>query len=98
MKFLISTTYSFLDLLFTVENGLRASQSNMVRVPAIFSECRVIMILGLIVVVFIIVLFVMVVFVIVHYCNMHNIAPHGATTAEPLISSSAVVQEGSPED
>ena len=46
--------------------------------------------------VFIKVLFVMVVFVIVHYRNMHNIAPHGATAAEALISSSAVVQEGSP--
>ena len=29
---------------------------------------------------------------------MHDIAPHGVTAAEALISSSAVVQEGSPED
>ena len=28
---------------------------------------------------------------------MHNIAPHGATAAEALISSSAVVQDGSTE-
>ena len=51
---------------------------------------------SLIVVIFFIVVFVMVVFVIVHCRNMHNIAPHGATAAEALISSSAVVQEGSP--
>ena len=51
---------------------------------------------SLIVVIFIIVVFVMVVFVIVHCRNMQNIAPHGATAAEALISSSAVVQEGSP--
>ena len=55
-------------------------------------------ILGLVLVVFIIVLFVMVVFVIAQCRNMHDIAPHGATAAEALISSSAVVQEGSPED
>ena len=48
------------------------------------------------IVVFVMVVFVMVVFVIVHCRNMHNIAPHGATAAEALISSSAVVQEGSP--
>ena len=69
----------------------------MVRVPAIFLECRGIMIVSLIVVVFVTVLFVMVVFVIAHCRNMHNIAPHGATTADALISSSAVVQEGSSE-
>ena len=39
----------------------------------------------------------LVVFVIAHCRNMHDIAPHGATAAEALISSSAVVQEGSPE-
>ena len=55
-------------------------------------------VLGLVLVVFIIVLFVMVVFVIALCCNMHDIAPHGATAAEALISSSAVVQEDSPED
>ena len=43
-------------------------------------------VLGLVLVVFIIVLFVMVVFVIAHYRNMHDIAPHGATAAEALIS------------
>ena len=40
----------------------------------------------------------MVVFVIAHCRNMHNIAPRGATAAEALISSSAVVQEGNLED
>ena len=44
----------------------------------------------------IVVIFILVVFVIVHCHNMQNIAPHGATAAEALISSSAVVQEGSP--
>ena len=29
---------------------------------------------------------------------MHNIAPHRTTAAEAFISSSAVVQEGSPKD
>ena len=33
-----------------------------------------------------------------HCCNVHNIAPHGVTAAEALIFSSAVVQEGNPED
>ena len=42
------------------------------------------------------VVFIIVVFVIAHCGNKHNIAPHGATAAEALISSSAVVQEGSP--
>ena len=55
-------------------------------------------VLGLVLVVFIIVFFVMVVFVIAQCCNMHDIAPHWATTAGALISSSAVVQEGSPEE
>ena len=55
-------------------------------------------VLSLVVVVFIKVLFVMVVFVIVHCRNMHDIASHGATAAVALISSSAVVQEGSPKD
>ena len=55
-------------------------------------------VLGLVLVVFIIVLFVKVIFVIAQCRNMHDIAPHGATAAEALISSSAVVQEGSPED
>ena len=49
------------------------------------------MVVSLVVVVFIIVLFV-----IAHCRTMHDIAPHGATAAEVLISSSAVVQEGSP--
>ena len=44
------------------------------------------------------VIFVMVVFVIAHCRIMHDIAPHGVTAAEALIFSSAVVQEGSPED
>ena len=46
--------------------------------------------------VLILVVFVMVVFVIVHCRNTHDIAPHGVTAAEALISLSAVVQEGSP--
>ena len=49
-------------------------------------------VLGLVLVVFIIV-----VFVIGQCRNMHDIAPR-ATAAEALISSSAVFQEGSPED
>ena len=49
-----------------------------------------------VVVVFIIAVFIMIFFVIVYCHNMHDIAPHGATAAEALISSSAVVQEGSP--
>ena len=55
-------------------------------------------VLGLVLVVFIIVLFVMVVFVIAQCRNMHDIAPHGATAAEALISFTTVVQEGSCED
>ena len=51
---------------------------------------------SVIVVVFIIVLIVMVVFAIPHCRNMHDILLHG--TPEALISSSAVVQEGHPED
>ena len=60
-----------------------------------FSECRMIkavsMVVSLVVVAFIIVLFV-----ISHCRTMHDISPHRATAAEVLISSSAVVQEGSP--
>ena len=56
------------------------------------------MVVSLFVVVFIIVFFVMVIFVIAHCRNRHDISPHGVTGAEALISSSAVVQEGSPED
>ena len=57
-------------------------------------------VLSLFLLVFIIVLFVMVVFVIAQCRNMHehDIAPHGRTAAKALISSSAVVQEVSPED
>ena len=40
----------------------------------------------------------MIVFVIVNCRNMHYIDQHGATAAMALISSSAVNQEGSPED
>ena len=54
-------------------------------------------IVSLVVVVLVIVIFVMVVFVIAHCRNMQNNAPHGATAAEALISSSAVVNEGGPE-
>ena len=43
-------------------------------------------VLGLVLVVFIIVLFVKVVFVIAQCRNMHDIAPHGPTAAEALIS------------
>ena len=53
---------------------------------------------SLVMVVFFRVFFVMVVFVIAHWRNMHDVAPHGATAAEALNSSSAVVQEGSPEE
>ena len=55
-------------------------------------------VVGLVVVYFIIVIFVMVVFFIAHCRNMHNNVSHGATAANVLISSSAVVQEGSPEE
>ena len=64
----------------------------------IFSFGRGLMVVSLVEVTFIIVVFVMVVFVIAHCRNMHDIAPHGVTAAEALITSSAVVQEGSPED
>ena len=40
----------------------------------------------------------LVVLVIAHCRNMYDIAPHGGTAAEALISSSAVFQEGIPED
>ena len=53
---------------------------------------------SLVMVVFFRVFFVMVVFVIAHCRNIHNIAAHGVTAAEALISTSAVVQESSPED
>ena len=56
------------------------------------------LVVSLIVAIFIIVIFVMVVFFIVHCHNMHDIAPHGATTDKALISSSAVVDEGSLEE
>ena len=56
------------------------------------------MVVSLVIIILIIVLFVMVIFVIAHCRNMHDIAPHGVTAAEALITSSAVVQEGSPED
>ena len=51
-----------------------------------------------IIVVFLMVVFVLVVFVIAHCGNTHVIAPHGVTAGEAFISSSAVVQEGSPKD
>ena len=44
------------------------------------------------------VVFIIVIFFIVHCRNMHDIAPHGAAAAEALILSSAIAQEGSPED
>ena len=56
------------------------------------------MIVTLVFVIFNIVVFDMVAFVVVHCRNMHNIAPHGATVAKALISSSAVAQEGYPKD
>ena len=48
----------------------------------------------------VVVTFITVVFVIViaHCRTMHDIAPHGATAAETLISSSAFIQEGCPKD
>ena len=47
----------------------------------------------------VVVTFITVVFVIViaHCSTMHDIAPHGATAAETLISSSTAVQECSHE-
>ena len=56
------------------------------------------MVVSLVEVTFIIVVFVMIVFVVAHCRNMRDTAPHGVTAAEALISSSAVVQEGSPKD
>ena len=41
------------------------------------------------------VVFIIVVFIIAQCRNMHDITPHGATAAEALIFSSAVVQKGS---
>ena len=55
------------------------------------------MVVSQVVVVFIIFVFVMVVFVIAHCRTMQNIVPYGATAAEAVIISSAVVPEGSPE-
>ena len=46
----------------------------------------------------VLVVFILVVFVNAQCRNMHDIAPHGPTAAEALISSSAVFQEGSPKD
>ena len=63
---------------------------------AIFSERYLMVVFAM--VIFVKVVFVMVVFVIAHCRNKHDIAPHGATAAEALISSSAVVQESSPEE
>ena len=45
----------------------------------------------------VVVIFITVVFDIEHGLNMLNIAPLRTTAAEALISSSPVVQEGSPE-
>ena len=45
-----------------------------------------------------VVFFLIVVFVIAHCRNLHNTAPRRATATEALISPSAVVQEGNPED
>ena len=56
------------------------------------------LLVSLVMVVFIVVIFVMVVFLLVHCRNMHDITPHWAAAAEALIFSSAVVQDGSPED
>ena len=44
------------------------------------------------------VVFIIIVFVIANCPNMHDIALHRTTAAEALISSSAVVQQGSHED
>ena len=55
-------------------------------------------VLSVVVVVFITVIFVMVVFVTAHCSKIHDIAPHQDRAEEALIFSSAVVQEGSPED
>ena len=55
-------------------------------------------VVSLVVLIFFYICFCMVVFVFAHCRNVHNIAPHGATAAEALISSSAVFQEGIPED
>ena len=82
---------SLLKLLITDENGLQASQAHIVRVQAIFSEWRVIMVVSLVLVIFI------VVFVIAHCCNIYNIALHGATSVYALISPTAVIQEVSHE-
>ena len=46
----------------------------------------------------VLVVFTIVIFVIAQCRNMHDIAQHGHTAAETLISSSAVFQEDIPED
>ena len=46
----------------------------------------------------VVVVFFIVIFVISHCDYVHDIAPHGATATEVLISSSAVAREGSPKD
>ena len=62
------------------------------------------MVISLVVVVFIIVVFVWLsLYGCLCYCalprlNVHNIPPYRTTAAEAFISSSAVVQEGSPKD
>ena len=57
------------------------------------------MILAIIMVVNLVIVFIIiVVFVIAHCLKRHNISQHGTTAAEALISSSAVVQQGSHED
>ena len=55
------------------------------------------MVVCLVLVIFIVVVFVMVIFVIAHCRNIHNIALHGATTVDALISLSGFIQEVSPE-
>ena len=60
------------------------------------------LVVSLVMVVFIVVVFVMVVFLLAHCRNMHDIAPHGSIhrcrAVQALISSSAVAQEGRPEE
>ena len=66
--------------------------------PVFYKLVKSVVVAVFIIVVFVMVVFVMVVFVIAHCRNNHNIAPHGATAAEALIFSLAVVQEGSPKE
>ena len=70
--------------------GIAPPPHREVNQDPIFSFGRGVMVVSLVEVTFI-----KVVFVIAHCRNMHNIAPHGVTAAEALISTSAVVQEGS---